>query len=36
MQYDVFVSYASEDKSVADAVCAKLEALRIRCWIAAA
>jgi TPR repeat protein len=34
MAYDVFISYASEDKVVADAVCAKLEANAVRCWIA--
>ena len=34
MPHDVFISYSSRDKSVADAVCAKLEAERIRCWIA--
>jgi TPR repeat protein len=34
MAYDVFISYASEDKIVADAVCAKLEANAVRCWIA--
>src|SRR6202140_5714674 len=32
--HDVFVSYASGDKLVADAVCAKLEASGFRCWIA--
>ncbi|MCB9845528.1 MAG: toll/interleukin-1 receptor domain-containing protein [Phycisphaeraceae bacterium] len=32
--HDVFISYASDDKPVADAVCAGLEAERIRCWIA--
>jgi hypothetical protein len=32
--FDVFVSYASKDKIVADAVCARLEAVGIRCWIA--
>jgi hypothetical protein len=32
--HDVFVSYAQEDKPIADAVCAKLEAQSIRCWIA--
>jgi hypothetical protein len=32
--FDVFVSYASKDKTVADAVCAKLESAGIRCWIA--
>src|SRR5918912_958303 len=34
MAYDVFISYASHDKPVADAVCATLEARRVRCWIA--
>jgi Domain of unknown function (DUF4185)/TIR domain len=34
MAHDVFVSYASGDKSVADAVCATLESHGIRCWIA--
>jgi hypothetical protein len=34
MAHDVFISYASEDKTVADAVCAKLEANGVRCWIA--
>jgi len=32
--FDVFISYASKDKIVADAVCARLEASGIRCWIA--
>ena len=32
--YDVFISYASPDKRVADAVCARLESAGIRCWIA--
>jgi hypothetical protein len=32
--YDVFISYASKDKTIADAVCARLEAAGIRCWIA--
>jgi len=32
--HDVFISYAQEDKPIADAVCAKLEAHAIRCWIA--
>jgi len=32
--HDVFISYASEDKPIADAVCAKLEGRGIRCWIA--
>jgi hypothetical protein len=34
MAHDVFISYASEDKTVADAVCAMLESHRVRCWIA--
>jgi hypothetical protein len=34
MAHDVFISYASGDKLVADAVCAKLEASGVRCWIA--
>jgi hypothetical protein len=34
MAHDVFISYSSTDKPVADAVCATLEALRIRCCIA--
>jgi len=32
--FDVFVSYAIEDKLIADAIVAKLEAAMIRCWIA--
>jgi hypothetical protein len=34
MAHDVFVSYASGDKAVADAVCATLESHGIRAWIA--
>ena len=34
MAYDAFISYASKDKTIADAVCARLEASGIRCWIA--
>ncbi len=34
MEYDVFVSHSAKDKTTADAVCAKLEAEGIRCWIA--
>ena len=34
MAFDVFISYASQDKLVANAACARLEALGIRCWIA--
>ncbi len=34
MAHDIFISYASRDKVVADAVCATLESRKIRCWIA--
>lgn len=34
MTHDVFISYSSQNKTVADAVCAKLESRKIRCWIA--
>lgn len=34
MPCDVFISHSSQDKLVADAVCAALESNRIRCWIA--
>ena len=34
MAHDVFISYSSQDKAVADAACAGLEARKIRCWIA--
>ncbi|WP_374547224.1 toll/interleukin-1 receptor domain-containing protein [Rhodoblastus sp.] len=34
MTHDVFISYSSLDKTVADAACATLEACGIRCWIA--
>ena len=34
MAHDVFVSYSHHDKPQADAVCAILEANRIRCWMA--
>jgi formylglycine-generating enzyme required for sulfatase activity len=33
MAHDVFISYSSKDKPVADAVCATLEGLRVRCWV---
>jgi len=32
--HDVFISYSSKDKPVADAVCAAVEAHGVRCWIA--
>jgi len=34
MAHDVFISYSSKDKPIADAICARLEAAGIRCWIA--
>src|SRR4029077_1606010 len=34
MPHDVFISHSSQDKPVADAVCAALENAAIRCWIA--
>ena len=34
MAHDVFISYSSVDKPLADAVCATLEGRGIRCWIA--
>lgn len=34
MAHDVFISHSSQDKTVADTVCAKLEGRGIRCWIA--
>jgi tetratricopeptide (TPR) repeat protein len=34
MAHDVFISYAQEDKAIADAACATLEREGIRCWIA--
>ena len=34
MAQDVFISYSSRDKPIADAICANLEANSIRCWIA--
>ena len=32
--HEVFISYSNKDKHVADAICAKLESLPLRCWIA--
>ena len=34
MAHDVFISYPSKDKPVADAACATLESSGVRCWIA--
>src|SRR5437764_13240688 len=32
--HDVFISYSSTEKAMADAMCATLEANKLRCWIA--
>ena len=34
MAHDVFISYSSKDKPIADGICAHLEGAGIRCWIA--
>ena len=34
MAHDVFISHASEDKALGDAVCATLEQEGLRCWMA--
>src|SRR2546430_16120066 len=34
MPHDVFLSCSSQDKTIADAVCAALENSALRCWIA--
>jgi hypothetical protein len=34
MPHDIFISYASGDKIIANAICAKLEDRKVRCWIA--
>ncbi|MEO8433059.1 MAG: toll/interleukin-1 receptor domain-containing protein [Acidobacteriota bacterium] len=34
MPHDVFISYATSDRPVADAVCAGLESRGLQCWIA--
>lgn len=34
MNHSVFLSYSSDDKTIANAVCAGLESHQIRCWIA--
>jgi TIR domain len=35
MAHDVFISHAHKDRSIADAICEKLESAQVRCWIAA-
>jgi hypothetical protein len=34
MAHDVFISYSSIDKSIADAICSKLEQNGVKCWYA--
>ncbi|MGM0386518.1 MAG: TIR domain-containing protein [Actinomycetota bacterium] len=34
MTHDVFICHASEDRTIANAICSHLERNRIRCWIA--
>ncbi len=34
MTHEVFITYSSHDKPIAEAVCARLESRHIRCWIA--
>lgn len=34
MAHDVFISYSTQDKATADAICAALEQRNIRCWVA--
>jgi hypothetical protein len=34
MAHDVFISYSSKDKPIADGICANLESTGLRCWIA--
>jgi len=34
MAHDIFISYSSKDKPIADGICASLEREGIRCWIA--
>ncbi|MGA3068130.1 MAG: toll/interleukin-1 receptor domain-containing protein, partial [Tepidisphaeraceae bacterium] len=34
MAHDVFISYSTKDKPIADAVCATLESTGVRCWVA--
>ena len=34
MAHDVFISYSHKDKPIAYGICAKLETVGVRCWIA--
>ena len=35
MEHEVFISHAHQDKSIADAICQRLESARLKCWISA-
>src|ERR1700674_5875644 len=35
MAHEVFISHAHKDKSIADAICGRLESGGLSCWIAA-
>jgi hypothetical protein len=35
MKHDVFISHAYKDKSIADAICEKLESAHLKCWTTA-
>jgi TIR domain len=35
MKHDVFISHAPKDKSIAEAICGKLESAHLKCWAAA-
>ena len=34
MTHDIFISYSSEDKAIADAVVTAFESNGLRCWVA--
>ncbi|MFX0147216.1 MAG: leucine-rich repeat domain-containing protein [Candidatus Hodarchaeota archaeon] len=34
MEHDLFISYSSKDKAIADAICHTFEENKLRCWIA--
>ena len=34
MAHEVFISHAHKDRTMADAICQKLESAQVRCWIA--
>ena len=35
MEHEVFISHAHQDKSIAEAICQRLESVRVKCWISA-